>query len=165
MAKNHQSELRYDPSAYNESALLKLNIPAWLIIGFIMRPFLIFIASVTIKTDRYGLLNLFYPDPKLALITALMATPTFALLISLVKRKSNAQIWVRAIWNQGRYLLAASLTLNIITLSQPWIFDSRSNPAVVFQIGLCCVMIYYIFRSARLRDTFLDFPTRVSKST
>lgn len=158
MSKNFRRSLHYSPSDYDDNLTLKLSVPAWLIIAFIMRPFLIFLASVTNKADRFGLLNLVYADPSWALLSSFMALPTIVLLISWSNRKINAKSWVLFIWARGRYFLATSLALNIILLILSWLFTGGLNSFAKSQIILCSLMIYYVIRSTRLRDTFSDFP-------
>lgn len=154
----------YGAREYDEHFALKLNLATWLIIAYIMRPFVIYIASISNKTDRFGLLNLTYPDHVSALISGAAAVPTVILLFAWIKRTPSAGTRIRAIWRNGRLLIALSLLINIGSLAVPWRFTASIPNLSIVHITLCCIMLYYLFRSSRVADAFADFPSSNSVS-
>lgn len=159
MSNHIDKSLLYAPSDYDSRFVLKLNVSAWLIIAFIMRPFIIFIASVTNRTDRLSLLNIVYPDHIWALVSATASIPTFILLIAWIKRVPHAGSWIRFIWHQGRTLLTISLLLNAGVFVTPWLSGAQLSQINIIQIGLCGILLYILWRSSRIRDTFAEFPS------
>ena len=153
-----KKSLLYTPSDYDSYYSLKLNLTAWLIIAFIMRPFVVFIASLSNKSDRFGLLNIVYSDHVWALVSAAASIPTIVLLIAWLKRGPHSGRTVRFIWQQGRGLITISLLLNIMLFVTPWLFNAKLSNIALAQLGVCWVLLYVLWRSARMRDTFEDFP-------
>ncbi len=150
----------YPPSAYNDQLHLKIDLFTWAIVAFIMRPIVVFVASITQKkADRFALLNTFYPEPIWAYISVAAAIPAMLLVFAWWKRSPEAPPKVRWLWHRGRSLIAASLILNIVFLALPtWFLGQHFTAPIIAQIGLCAIALYYVFRSARVRDTFADFP-------
>lgn len=162
---NTERTFRYTPTDYDGNFALKLNLPAWLIIAFIMRPFLVFIASVSDRTNHFGLLNIIYSDHIWALLSAFASIPTIVLLIAWINRGPHAGLRIRRIWNQGRELLTVSLLLNIVAYVTPLLLDAKVSHIAKLQIGLCSVFLLILWRSTRIHDTFSDFPSDSTKIT
>lgn len=165
MMLNTQKKLLYLPSDYDNNFALKLNLTAWIIIAYIMRHFVVYIASVSNRKDRFGLLNMLYPDHTWALIGAIASIPTIVLLIAWVKRTPHAGRIIRHIWQLGRGLLTASLLLNIAALFAPWQINAKLSNIAIAQLGICGILLYVLWRSSRIRDTFADFPTVSTPTT
>lgn len=165
MTNPTEKSLLYTPSEYDNNLALKLSLSAWLIIAFIMRPFVVFVASVSNKSDRFGLLNIVYPDHIWALFSAGASIPTIVLLVAWMKREPQAGQRVRRVWRQGRGLLAISLLLNAGAFVAPWLLGFKLSNIDVAQISICGVLLYVLWRSSRLRDTFAEFPENSTTAT
>lgn len=155
---NIENKSMYSAADYDSNFALKLSFSAWLIIIFTLRPFVIFIASVSNKSDRFGLLNTLYPDPLWALVSAIASIPVIILLIAWAKRGPCAGQPIRRIWRNGRWLLSFSLILNAGAFITPWLLGSNLSNIDKVQIGTCGILLYVLLRSIRIRDAFTDFP-------
>lgn len=165
MNKRSDKLMLYAPSEYDNNFVLKLNLSAWLIIAFIMRPFIIFIASVSNRKDRFSLLNIVYSDHTWALISAAASIPTIILMVAWIKRTPHAGPYIRHTWHKGRELLTISLLFNAGTIITPWLLGARLHDIAVVQISICGILLYLLWRSPRIRDTFADFPHDTTATT
>lgn len=153
--------LIYQASDYDVNAYLKIPIIGWLIVAYLSAPLLVLIASVSNKSDRFGLLSMIYTDPLWTWLASVASIPALIIVYSWSKRIPGAPPHIFRIWRQGRTLLFVSLTMNelLVSLQHPW-----TSKVFFTQSCLYLLMIYYLIRSRRLRDTFADIPSESSKS-
>lgn len=158
---NHLNRhLNYPASAYDDQLVLRPPLGVWVTLVFLLRPIIVLVASVTNKVDRVGLLNLVYPDRQWAVAHALAALPAIAVAVAYTRRDPKASAGVRWLWQHGRALLMASLTLNVVFLLYPVLTEhARFATSALIQTTVCALLAYYLFRSPRVADAFADFPT------
>lgn len=160
-----ENKSTYSSTDYDSNFALKLSFFEWIIIIFSMRPFIIFVASVSTKSDRFGLLNTFYPNPVWALVSAIASIPTIVLLFAWVKREPSARQLIRYIWRNGRWLLTLSLLLNAGAFITPWLLGFGLSNLDKTQIAICGILLYVLWRSSRIKDVFADFPSDTTAIT
>lgn len=163
----HISHEPYPASAYDPYLCLKPSPILWAILAFLLRPFVIFVASITNKADRTGLLHTVYADAHWALIQAGAALPAALVAIAYMRRTPEAGQFVRWCWKHGRTLILSSVLLNIITIAWPVVAASKLHLTGIAttEIGLCVLAAYYLIRSRRVKDAFADFPSSPVSST
>ncbi|MEE9493237.1 MAG: DUF2919 family protein [Gammaproteobacteria bacterium] len=153
---------QYPFSAYNKLLCLKLSIPAWATIVFLVRPFAIILMSVANRRDRMGVLNTMYGDPvsPALYIDAFAALPALLVIYAWVKRQPEAPQYIRWIWSRSRSILLLATALNILGALLPFILNPN-NPVTLpdlAKLAACAMIINYLLSSKRLKDTFNDFP-------
>ena len=149
----------FDPGAYDEHLCLTPGPLFWLVSAFILRPLVVLIASITQRSDRFGLLNLLYPDQSWAFIHTGAALPTVLVVIAFLRRQPAASPVVRWIWRHGFALLLISLTLNAVLLITPWFtHHARFTLPLMMQLVGCGLAAYVLLRSSRVRASFSEFP-------
>jgi len=149
----------YQPDDYDEHLCLKLPLGFWLSVLFLLRPFVVFLASVSNSADRFGMLNTIYPDHRGAMSHAAAAIPAFALLLIYTRRAPTAGELLRRLWRHGRALLATSALLNLAFLgAAPIVLQQKMTPIIGLQWVLSFIVLYYLFRSQRIADCFAEFP-------
>lgn len=117
------------------------------------------------------------PSPKLGSAFAFLqplAEPWFvaadlpALLVVLAwwQRRPQAKALWRWIWRHGRGLLTISLLLQFALLAQAQGMDilgsyylTQGERLALVSLALDLLLVYYLWRSPRVADTFADFPT------
>lgn len=149
----------FGPGAYDEYVCVTPGLLFWLTSAFILRPFIVLIASITDRANRFGLLDLLYPDHIWALLHTAAALPTLAVVIAYSRRLPRSGAAARWTWHHGLWLLLASLALNIAFLAVPWLqHDVKFTTQMGAQIAGCAVLAYLLLRSRRVRASFADFP-------
>ncbi len=154
MSKHHSI------SSYDKNLCLKPNVAIWLIILFLLRPYVVLTASVVNMTDRTGLINLVYPDRLTMSLGALTGVPAALLAYAWIKRKPDAPPHTRKIWEKGREILAVSALLNACVMFVPaWIGAVRViSPGDWVQFVLALMIVIVVYSSSYIRDCFNDFP-------
>lgn len=149
----------YLPDDYDEHLCLKPPLGFWLCLLFLLRPFVVFLASVSNSTDRFGMLNFIYPDHRWAMIHAAAALPALALVLTYTRRAPAASQFFRRLWRHGRALLATSALLNLAFLgAAPIMLQQKFTAIIGLQWVLSFVVLYYVLRSRRIVDCFAEFP-------
>lgn len=152
---------KYPFSAYDKKYLcLNLSAGMWLVVAFLLRPYVIMIMSLANRRDRMGLIDMVYADRSGMAMGALAAVPVLLLIYAWVKRKPDASDKVRWLWRHGRGLLVAAAGLNIVAVFVPMLLGKASGIGYIgaFQLVLCAAIILYVLGSERVADTFADFP-------
>jgi hypothetical protein len=90
------------------------------------------------------------------------ALPALLLLYAFGARVEGAPAFVRWIWGHGRALVAVSVAMHIAVAAaqlgvepRSWLGSSLAEKAVVLAD---LAVVVYVFSSARVKQTFLDFP-------
>lgn len=155
----------YSFSDYDKYMSLKLDFNMWLIIAYFLRPFILKISTIQMgrgtKSDSVsGLKDMVYPHDFGFFIAFLATIPVLLLVLAYAKRKPGASSWVRKIWHNGRTLLIAAAVLNIIIIFVPFLMDltHRINMLGWAQLAIAIYVIYYLYTTQRVKDTFADFP-------
>jgi hypothetical protein len=132
----------------------------WLVILFMARPYALFIISIANRRDRMGLLETFHGDPAIGFLGAIAAIPALIVVLAWIKRAPGAAPLTRWIWAKGGYLLILAGVLNMTIIILPALTSPtwHINTVVPAEAILCGMIIVYLIRSTRIRDTFADFP-------
>jgi hypothetical protein len=155
----------YPFSAYDKYMSLKLDSNMWLVIVYFLHPYLLKISTFQMgrgpKSDSVsGLKNLIYPDDFGFFLAFVASIPVLLLMVAYAKRKPDAAQWVRTIWGNGRNLMATAAVLSVIVVFVPFLAElSHSIPVYGWgQLAVAAGILYYLFTSKRVADTFADFP-------
>jgi len=155
----------YSFSDYDKYMSLKLDLEVWLIIAYFLRPFILKISTIQMgrgaKSDSVsGLKDLVYPNDFGFFIAFLATIPVLILVFAYAKRKPGASGLVRKIWHKGRVLLIVTAVLNLIIIFVPFMVDLtyRINMLGWAQLAIAIFIIYYLYATQRVKDTFADFP-------
>lgn len=153
----------YSPEAYDRHGCLKVPV---LLLGTMLYA----IRHLLIVFLAYN------PSPKLGSAYAFLqplAEPWFvaadlpALLVLLAwwQRRPEAKALWRGVWRNGRVLLTITLLLQfaLLALAQGMnllesYFLSQSERLAIVTLALNLLLVYYLWRSPRVGDTFADFP-------
>lgn len=154
---------RYPPEAYDRHGCLKVSV---LLLGTMLYA----IRHVLIVFLAYN------PNPKLGSAFAFLqplAEPWFvaadlpALLVLLAwwQRRPEAKTLWRGVWRYGRVLLTISLLLQFALLAHGQgmnilesYYLSQGERLAIVTLVLNLLLVYYLWRSPRVGDTFADFP-------
>lgn len=160
---------RHPPEAYDRHGCLKVSV---LLLGTMVYA----IRHMLIVFLAYN------PSPKLGSTFAFLqplAEPWFvaadlpALLVLLAwwQRRPEARPMWRFLWRHGRMMLTTSLLLQTgllvhahgLTLLESYYLTQGERLALV-SLVLNLLLVYYLWRSPRVADTFADFPANPEQS-
>jgi hypothetical protein len=155
----------YSFSDYDKYMSLKLDLEMWLIIVYFLRPFILEVSTIQMgrgakSNSVSGLKDLVYPDDFGFFIAFLATIPVLILMYAYTKRKPGASGLVRKIWHNGRKLLVVAAILNLIIIFVPFLVDLtyRLNVLGWGQLAIAAFIIFYLYKTQRVKDTFADFP-------
>lgn len=149
---------KYPAFAYDENLCIKVSISLWLAIVFLLRPYAVMLLSLANMSDHTQLIYLLYENDTTFVLGAMAALPAMVLFIAWTKRRPDSGGTIRWIWHHGRAFLTMSAVLNLIIVVISAFWAGRGPRfADVTQAILTVYIILYLYRSERVRDTFLDF--------
>ena len=155
----------YSFSDYDKYMSLKPGLEVWLIIAYFLRPFILKISTIQMGRGAKsgsvsGLKDLVYPNDFGFFIAFLATIPVLILVFAYAKRKPGASGLVRKIWHKGRMLLIVTAVLNLIIIFVPFLVDLtyRINMLGWVQLAIAVYIIFYLYATQRVKDTFADFP-------
>ena len=155
----------YSFSDYDKYMSLKLDFDMWLIIAYFLRPFILKISTIQMGRGAKsgsvsGLKDMVYPNDFGFFIAFLATIPVLILVFAYAKRKPGASGLVRKIWHKGRMLLIVTAVLNLIIIFVPFLVDLtyRINMLGWVQLAIAVYIIFYLYTTQRVKDTFADFP-------
>jgi len=153
-------KLNYPHSAYGDDFCLKMNFALWAIIVFLMRPYIVLIVSITNGRDRMAFVNMIYGDRFMLVLGALASVFVIPVLVAQKKRRADAPAGIRWISRHGRIFLMIATCTNALFVFVPVALRdaNRINMAGLAQLAICVWIIYHLFTSRRIKDTFADFP-------
>jgi len=153
----------YPLHAYDRHGSLKVSLPLLGVMLYAIRHLLIVFLA-------------YNPSPRLGSAFAFLqplAEPWFvaadlpALLVLLAwwQRRPEAKRFWRQVWHSGRALLTTSLLLQFVLLVHAqglrlWeaYFLTQGERLAIVTLGVNLLLVYYLWRSPRVGDTFADFP-------
>lgn len=153
----------YSPETYDKHLALKVPLLLSVTLLYAIRHILIVFLA-------------YNPSPRLGSAFAFLqplAEPWFvaadlpALLVLLAwwQRRPGAKALWRGIWRYGRVLLTTSLLLQFALLAHRQgmsilgaYYLSQGERLAIVSLGLNLLLVYYLWRSQRVADTFADFP-------
>lgn len=155
----------YSFSDYDKYMSLKPGLEVWLMIAYFLRPFILKISTIQMGRGAKsgsvsGLKDLVYPNDFGFFIAFLATIPVLILVFAYAKRKPGASGLVRKIWHKGRMLLIVTAVLNLIIIFVPFLVDLtyRINMLGWVQLAIAVYIIFYLYATQRVKDTFADFP-------
>ncbi len=150
----------YPFSAYDKYLCLKPDFSIWLVLAFLLRPYVVVVLSIANRADRLGLIKLVYSDHLAMTLAAIAAVPAIFVVYAFIKRAPDAPDKVQWIWQHGRELLLVSSLLNILVVFLPLLTGLARHVSTVgwAQLGISVYLTFYLFTERRVRDTFADFP-------
>ena len=155
----------YSFSDYDKYMSLKLDLEVWLIIAYFLRPFILKISTIQMGRGAKsgsvsGLKDLVYPNDFGFFIAFLATIPVLILVFAYAKRKPGASGLVRKIWHNGSKLLVVTAVLNLIIIFIPFLMDLtyRINMLGWAQLAIAVFILFYLYTTQRVKDTFADFP-------
>ena len=161
----------YSFNDYDKYMSLKLDFELWLIIVYFLRPFIMKISTIQMgrgaKSDSVsGLKDLVYPNDFGFFIAFLATIPVLLLIMVYMKRKPGASGWVRKIWHKGKQLLLATAVFNMVIIFIPFLMDltHKINMLGWGQLAIAAYIVFYLYTTQRVKDTFADFPKDESET-
>lgn len=156
----------YSFKDYDKYFSLKVSFGLWLVILFLLRPYILIASSFRMGrggsgvSGAGGLKDLVYPDHLSIFLAILVTIPVLIFVYAWTRRKPGATEFVRNIWRNGMFILIATAVLNIVIVLVPLLIgEIRKIPMVGWtQAGLSVVVIMYLLTSQRDKDAFADFP-------
>ena len=158
---------KYPIESYDKYLCLRMNDTLWLILLFLLRPYLVTIISLVNRADKTGLINMVYSD-KLVLWWAFLAGVPAALVIyAWNRRRPEASPFARKVWHRGRELLAVSALGNVAVVFVPlWLgIAHHVNTSGWIQLAISLGIVITLYSSPYIRDCFSDFPEEVDKDS
>lgn len=152
----------YDLDAYTDEGTLKIALTLWLVMAYLGRHLLfIVIGGLSTFAGRKFSASAIDYSPLFSNDMLLLASlPAIVVIVIAFRRVPSAGEVVRKIWRNGRSILVASVILDLLIL---WMISPKQLLAITaLQVAFVIVDVYvliYLFRSARARDTFADFPS------
>jgi len=152
---------KYPFSAYDKYLTLKMSPGLWLIMVYLMMPYVVTIISVVKKRgDRMAIINMVYPDRSSLGISAVVSLVALGLIYAWARRSPVAPPHVRWIWHRGRIFLFSAILVNVLAIVAA--FFNQDFYVVTYTIKLnlivSALICVYLFTSPRVRDTFADYP-------
>ena len=161
----------YSFNDYDKYMSLKLDFELWLIIVYFLRPFIMKVSTIQMgrgaKSDSVsGLKDLVYPNDFGFFLAFLATIPVLLLIVVYLKRKPGASGWVRKIWHKGKQLLLATAVFNMIIIFIPFLMDltHKINMLGWGQLAIAAYIVFYLYTTQRVKDTFADFPKDESEA-
>lgn len=154
----------YDYRDYDKHLSLKPDAGMWLVILYLMRPYIVLAASFRRGrgggSDASAIRDMIYPDDFVLTLGILATIPALLFIVTWAKRVPGAGDRIRWLWSNGGHLLAIAAACNIVIVFVPLLTGiiSRIHLAGWVQIGLSLFIIGYLYTSRRVKDTFADFP-------
>lgn len=168
MQKNQQSNMsnpyqHYSVNDFDRYDCLKLSKGIYLLLAFVIRGYLVWLASVTNFRDGSSIVSLIFPETFLFYLSLVSGLLGVFVVIILSQRKPEAPAWVEKIWPNIRLILIAALLFDVsVNLTAFALGKVHSLPWVISQIVIACIFIYFCFRSKRLALNLKEFPQKVT---
>jgi hypothetical protein len=156
----------YSFKDYDKYLCLKPPAEFWLVLVFYLRPLVLKISTFQMgrggsKTDAVsGLFDIAYPDNFSFFLGVMAILPAVLIVIALAKRKPGATDFVKKIWRNSVKLLMLAAVLNIVVILLPLVLGKINSIHLLgwVQLAVTALIMGYLLKSQRLRDTFADFP-------
>jgi hypothetical protein len=156
----------YSFKDYDKHLSLKPPVEFWLAVAFFLRPFVLKISTIQmgrggVKTrDVTKFFDLVYPENFGFFLGVIATIPVVLIFIALAKRKPGASVLVKKIWRNSVNLMMVAALLNIVVIFLPLFLGKAHSIHLVgwAQLIITFLIMGYLVKSQRLRDTFADFP-------
>ena len=127
---------------------------------YLLKPYIIAVASVAYRKDRNAIINIFYPDKLIISFEAAAAIPLLILVYAWIRKNHHATQTIKNIWKNGKQLIMATAFLQLCVASSPlWLAtDITMTRSSWIQLLLYLLIIIITPLSTYMRDCFADFP-------
>ena len=127
---------------------------------FLLKPYIIGLASVAYRRDRNALIDIFYTDKLIISFEAIATIPLLFLIYAWIRRAPAATQIIKNIWKNGKQLIMATAFLQLCVTSSPlWLpIDSVMTRTSWIQLLLYLLVLIITPLSAYMRECFADFP-------
>ena len=171
MAKQRYKNTDYKFTDYDKHLCLKPSPGMWLVILFLLRPYVVIASSFRIGRSAgnvsgvSGLREMIYSDGLFLVLGVLASIPALLFVFVWIKRNPGAPDLYRKIWHKSALLLMLSAALSIVIVFLPLAIGTidRINAIGWAQAVISAVIIPYLLLSKRARDVFMDFPDDASE--
>ena len=141
--------LPYHPDAYDEHFALRIPPALWALMIYAVHAE----ALLLLGHLPQGGAELAFLLDYVRVGDLLASLPAVAVVIAALRRRPEAGRVLRALWSVGAWLLSASLLADVVLAASG---PRAAWPAPRIALDLFCVCV--LLGTARLRDTFADFP-------
>jgi len=156
----------YDLNEYDWHMCLKVGAGRWVVIRYLMRPFLMILAArgmgrMAASPAAAGpVQHILYPDSISLWVGILTTFPVILFNSAWSRRSPGAIAGVQTLWKNSARLLASASHLNIAAVFVPLVRGVSTEIPVIgrVQVGIVAAIMVYLFVSRRVRDTCADFP-------
>ena len=154
---------KYSINNYDKYICLKINGMLWLIILFLLRPYLVTIISLVNRKDKTGLINMIYSDKMILWWGLLASVPVILVIYAWSNKKPDASSFVKMLWHRGRELLAAAAIFNVAVVFIPFWMGVTNRVQTIgwIQLTICLGIVAILYSSSYVRDCFSEFPKEV----
>lgn len=152
--------MKYSFEDYNEHNVLKIPLTLVLVNLYLLKHFFIFILPIISQIP--WLVKFAHENFNLSLL--LSSLPAVLVMVGMSRRlpKTRSPI-IRWLWRQGRWLFLLNLVLEIsLIILYVALEIKKFNEASLIFLYTDVVLIIFLFRSARVRDIFAEFPEKTS---
>ena len=158
---------KYPISSYNKYVCLKANDLMIIISLYLLKPFIVAIASITYRKDRSAIINMIYPEKIFISFEAAATIPLLFLIYAWTRRAPGASQLTKKIWSNGKKLIimTAFLQLSATSILTFLWTDSKLTYISWIQIILYLAVIAATYVSRYMTDCFCDFPVDGEKQT
>lgn len=151
--------LPYPLHYYDAHLALKPSFGLYLVLGYLLKSWLILIATLASRGDEAGLLLQWYSQQQHFVYQALSGLPALLLCIATFRRQPNAHPILRWLWQHGYQLLWLTGILQCLLLVQHISIAWRQLgwPVLIEAVVLCWLALY-LYKNRFLRDLFASYP-------
>ena len=160
----------YPPEAYDSQGCLKLPVVLLVCILYAVRHLLIVFLAYNPIPVLSGAVAFLQPLAKPWFVAADL--PALLVLLAWWQRRPEARDFWRRTWRSGRALLTTSLLLQFVLLVHAqglrlWesYYLTQGERLAIVTLVVNLLLVYYLWRSPRVGDTFADFPAATKASS
>ena len=156
---------QYSVNDFDNFDCLKLSKGIYWLLAFVMRGYVVWLASVTNLKDGASFVQFIFPDTILFYLSLVSGLVGLFVLLVLSQRKPGAPSWVERIWPKTRLLLISALLFDLTVNIAAYAVGSISSLNwLVCQCVIVIGFIWFCFRSKRLEINLTEFPQKVEVS-
>jgi hypothetical protein len=151
--------MTYTPDDYDQYNVLKIPAGLGLLLMYLLKyPILLLLSKLPKAGDMTIITQFVYQHMNLGVLLA--SIPAALVVYAMSQRIPTGNSFARWLWRRGWVLLLLSLLFQLASpLAYILLGKSQFSDAVLVFGYLDAMFLLYMWRSRRLRDVFLEFPT------
>ncbi len=154
-----EAPYKYHFLCYNRYGVLRPNWPLKLILAFLCRHVVLLVAFGSMAFKGKGSIDLQYLLPLLDKAFIVADLPALTVLYAMGSRRPDAGAWCRWIWRYGQLFIFGSVGLFLLITAVRHVVTGAPVLAIEWaMIAVNAAVVYYVGRSAYVRDLFDQFP-------